>query len=83
MKNRYIFRRVWERYRDTVLPKNVSRVQLIETRRAFYAGAKGVLDALAGEMSYSDEEMPDDIEMVRSVRAEFDEFYRDIARGKA
>ena len=36
----------WERYRDAVMPSTVSEVQLQETRRAFYAGAAHLLDAI-------------------------------------
>ena len=33
----------WDKYRETVVPKNCSLIQTMETRRAFYAGAQSML----------------------------------------
>lgn len=39
MSSRQYIMEEWNKFRETVLPADVGPVQLIETRRAFFAGA--------------------------------------------
>jgi hypothetical protein len=73
----------WEDYCKSVIPKNAPQIQITESRRAFYAGAQGVMDAMAKQMSDSPDETPNEIAVVQDVMAELDEFAQLIALGKA
>jgi len=73
----------WEKFRQWVIPVNASATQLIEMRRAFYAGAEAVLDGTAGLMSESETATEKDIEVCRSIVAELKEFARRVAEGVA
>lgn len=42
--NPHVLARAWESYRAKVLPPDAPDVQVVETRRAFYAGATIVLE---------------------------------------
>ena len=73
------FGKEWESYLELVVPKDASTHQVIETRRAFYAGARCLLTLIArnaagsgGEITRADEEL-----MAR-VEAELHHFARHV-----
>jgi hypothetical protein len=47
----------WDNYRELVIPKTAGETQIAETRRAFYAGALLVYEAVIriGELDISEE----------------------------
>jgi len=73
----------WRSYAEHVLPAGAPKVQTQETKRAFYAGAGILFDALTtaiGPDSVSEEEGMD---IMRSVDAEIKAFLRDVKSGRA
>lgn len=73
---------LWESYR-IVLPANASPTQIIETRRAFYAGAGALLAAILASLTPGPEPQEADLAMMDSVHAELTQFAKDISEGKA
>jgi hypothetical protein len=73
--NRRIIAKEWERYRDTVLPKGAPRVQLVETERAFYAGAWALLTKVVDMLSDGDETTAADVQLVEDVNDELKAFF--------
>jgi hypothetical protein len=48
---------IWASYRDQVLPHDAPQAQLVECKRAFYAGAAAIMTAL---WDAADEELSDE-----------------------
>lgn len=71
----------WESYLKVAIPEDAHEIQLIETRRAFYAGAKAFFSLQLN--------MPDGItEAVEEAiltgwSGELKQFYQDLESGKA
>ena len=63
----------WLSYRGQVIPSDASATQLLECRRAFYAGATGLLTAILSA----------DGNITRSVEEELFEFVRNVRSGRA
>lgn len=63
----------WESYRDSVIPKNASAIQVQECRRAFYAGAYASLDLFTsiGEPGISEDA---GIALIEGLRSELEDF---------
>lgn len=74
----------WASYEKNVMPKTCGANQRIETRRAFYAGAQGLLGALASMFDSEDQEPTvEDLKRIDGVKAELDKFVDDVAKGRA
>lgn len=73
----------WATFEEKVLPATAPDVQKRETKRAFYAGASSLLNALARAMSTGGEVTDADIAAMDSVAAELNEFDEDVRNGKA
>lgn len=74
----------WEDYRTAVYPvSGVTNVQLIETRRAFYAGGWAILNKAATMMSPGATESMADIAVVEALRDELEAFAIGVGLGKA
>ena len=75
----------WSTYVKTVglsgLP--VWSTQYIETRRAFYAGAEMLMNALADAVSQEDEMPPGDEQVMRDLSDEVMEFAELLKTGRA
>jgi hypothetical protein len=67
----------WEGYREAVIPKNAGEVQIMETRRAFYAGALALSTLIAG---FSDKESDAEADRLLDELVAFNEMVKD---GKA
>lgn len=75
---------LWENFEAKILtPINAGRVQRIETRRAFYAGAAGVIDAIMINAAKGTEVTTSDEELMNGIAQEFLDFAEDMARGRA
>lgn len=70
----------WASYYQ-VLPKNAESIQILETRRAFYAGAAYLYRSLAGGLK--DKTEGDALALMRRISTEIDIFVEDIRNGKA
>ena len=73
----------WKDYALRVMPAEVSAVQLRESRRAFYAGAKTFLDGLLKGMGVGDEPTEPDMRLMDACVAELEAFYVAVREGRA
>lgn len=73
----------WKSYRERVMPPQVPDVQLVETRRAFYAGASAVLalchDTI-GDPNASEEE---GVAILSGMHEECKQFAQRVEQGEA
>lgn len=73
----------WRSYAEAVIPPDAPDVQRIESRRAFYAGARS---AMAGLMSFLDpgeEPTQADLDKMTALMKELDDFARHVRQGRA
>jgi hypothetical protein len=75
--------RWWQDYARRVLPAGAPQVQRWETRRAFYAGAAAMLDAIMHGMTPGDEPTEADLAHMDALAAELTGFGRDVQGGRA
>lgn len=73
----------WESYRQNVLPKPVSAVQVTETRRAFYAGAQALLMLIVSHVTIGEEITEEDELLMLELTQELTQFFADVKQGKA
>ena len=66
----------WVSYRDSVVPKDASAVQLEETRRAFYAGAAAIHSVIMRMLEPGAEATESDV-------ANMQELYGELLRFRA
>lgn len=66
----------WETYRLKVVPSTASKVQLDETRKAFYAGASHLFAAMMTHLEEGSEETPADLQMMDNLFEELKAFGR-------
>jgi len=73
--------RLWESYRADVVPEGAGRAQLVETKRAFYAGAQAFLGMLMTSLEPGKEPTEADLTMMDEVAEELRAFGRAMADG--
>ncbi len=74
----------WESYVKEVLPADCGTTQFIETRRAFYGGARAMFSALfKGLASGGDEMTPADEAFIIGLENELNQFTQDVKGGRA
>lgn len=78
-----LIERSWENYMRKVLPAGASTVQRWESRRAYYAGASTLFSILVSGMGPGDEPQPEDLELMRSIKSELDNFAAAVKDGRA
>ena len=73
----------WTKYREAVIPADAPSVQLLETRRPFYAGALAYHAVVFRDISSPEnqEATADDIQMMADLHAELEDFGKRAARG--
>ncbi len=76
-------RDAWVTFELAVLPADCSDVQRQETRRAFYAGAFVVFDAIAMAMSNEDDMTAGDERVLVDLAAEREEYLVALSTGRA
>lgn len=67
----------WESYRRVVIPPDAPPVQVIESRRAFYAGAQAFMTICAASPDNGEDQV------VNGLCAELKQFGDDVTAGKA
>lgn len=73
----------WQEYKEFVIPADAHETQLIECKRAFYAGARSCLsDVLALAGASAGEPTEQDIELMADLEEELAQFARDVMDGK-
>lgn len=74
---------LWLGYREQVLPKNAGSVQLMETRRAFYAGAHALFTELMVMFDPNSEPTSEDVRRLSLVETELKRFNDRVKQGLA
>ena len=70
----------WSEYARQVLPETAGMTQRVETRRAFYAGARALLKTLEEVSGLSEEQ---GVEILEQLEGECDDFLEDLKQGRA
>jgi hypothetical protein len=74
----------WDFYQTMVIPRGASQTQIVESRRAFYGGAKACFSLLTGLVDMTtDEPTEADLAKMSEINREIEEFYEDIEKGRA
>lgn len=73
----------WRSYQEQVIPPAAPSVQITESRRAFYAGARSILSILLERLSPGTEPTQEDLAWMDKIEAELDQFQRDVQAGQA
>jgi hypothetical protein len=73
----------WLKFRQTVIPKDASAVQLQEMRRAFYGGAHAILQRILRGLGPGEEPLPEDLRMMAEIEAELKDFVEAVKTGRA
>ena len=73
----------WITYLDSVLSHDAGAVQIIETRRAFYAGAEAMLRVIMTGLDPGSEPTDADEARMVALDEELLAFARDVAGGRA
>lgn len=73
----------WVEYAERVIPKNAPTVQIVECRRAFFAGAVAFHSAMLNGLSQGDDITSADEAMMLELDAELRQFNQDVKEGRA
>lgn len=73
---------LWQSYRKILAP-DVGATQVIETRRAFYAGAQGLFHAILAGLDSGTEPTDADLARMDEIHAELTEFCELVKNGVA
>jgi hypothetical protein len=75
-----LIERGWRSYRDQVLPNGAPPIQLQETRRAFYAGAKALLTVLTNDVTPLTEDAG--VRVLETIDKVLNQFRDDVLGGR-
>jgi hypothetical protein len=73
----------WDQFARAVLPKGCSIEQRTEIRRAFYAGAAGILFRVITVFAPENDVTDDDLQIMTDLRDELDQFAEMVKQGRA
>jgi hypothetical protein len=73
----------WDSFARAVLPKDAPSVQRQEMRRAFYAGAQGILHGVIAAFALESEPTDADLEILANLEIELSEFAELVKKGRA
>ena len=73
----------WVEYAERVIPKNAPTVQIVECRRAFFAGAVALHSVMMNGLSQGDDITEADETMMIELDAELRQFNEDVKEGRA
>lgn len=71
--------KLWNNYKNKVVPPDASAIQIIETRRAFYAGASELFCALI-EKDEDGKDLHEDILVLAAIGTEVEQFADEMIR---
>lgn len=72
----------WKTYDAQVLPKDAPAIQRKECKRAFFAGAQGLLGTILGFLEPGTDATEADLRRMDLVEEELDQFARDVLEGR-
>lgn len=73
----------WVEYAERVIPKGAPTVQIVECRRAFFAGAVAFHSVMLNGLSGCDDITSADEAMMLELDAELRQFNEDVKEGRA
>jgi len=73
----------WDQFARSVLPKDCSPTQRQEMRRAFYAGAQGILFRVIAAFAPETEPTAEDLQIMEDLDQELRNFGEMIKKGRA
>jgi hypothetical protein len=73
----------WDSFAREVLPLNAPAVQRQEMRRAFYAGAQGILFGVIAALAPESEPTAEDLQVMQNLQAELSDFAELVKAGRA
>ncbi len=73
----------WDQFARGVLPRDAPEAQRREMRRAFYAGAQAILFRVIEAFAPETEPTAEDLQVMRDVHDELQEFGKLIQQGRA
>ena len=80
MSRRTIIEASWNSYREQCIPSTASHVQVVESRRAFYAGALGLFSEILASLSPGQDETEGDLKMLDDIKSELDGYQQVLSR---
>lgn len=83
MRQKLTMQALWESYRISVIPRDAPEVQITECRRAFYGGAKGLMDAVMLALDPTREPTDADVAYMGGLQHELDQFCEGVMAGRA
>jgi dsDNA-specific endonuclease/ATPase MutS2 len=73
----------WATYRERVVPEDAPPVQVVESRRAFYAGTESLLRSMMTGLDPGTEPTEADLDRMDQLEAELEQFAEDVKQGLA
>lgn len=73
----------WLDYRRQVIPSTAPSVQVIESRRAFYAGARALLTGMLERFDPGRAPTAEDLAIMDGIKDELERFNNDVQTGRA
>ncbi len=73
----------WDSFARAALPSGVSAIQRQELRRAFYAGAQGILHGVIASLTPESEPTDADLAIMANLETELSEFADLVKKGRA
>lgn len=73
----------WATYRERVMPENAMRLQVVECRRAFYAGAESLYVGIMKGLDPGLEPTEADMARMEDLDKELKQFAADVGAGRA
>jgi len=78
-----LIEKVWLSYRHAVIPAAAGATQVIESRRAFYAGAQALLQTILGILEPGEDPTEEDLRTISLIQAELNRFNDKVKAGLA
>ena len=72
----------WDSFARAVLPKDAPAVQRTEMRRAFYAGAQGILMGVIAAFAPESEPTAEDLQLMANLERELSDFCDLVKQGR-
>jgi hypothetical protein len=73
----------WDSYRIFVLPNDAPAVQIQECKRAFFAGAEGLMRVVMSALDPTLEPTANDLKAMEEIQRELSNFAEAVKAGKA
>jgi hypothetical protein len=83
MSSRELIGDAWRQYAEHIVPADAPEVQMIETRRAFYAGAIACFQGLMAMLDPGTEATEADLAKMDALDAEIKRWLADLGAGRA